>query len=97
MSHPGVMLVIEKTKNKGQNIGALNKNLLVGLHKMSKMAFIHQSRIIVEAVNFDLFRLQTEAGTNHEVNTLQPHRWMQWLVHFSVSTWMAVTSEINDR
>lgn len=66
------MLGIEK-KNKGENVGALHQNLLVGEHKIEIMAFIHQSVIIAEVMNFNL------QEADHVMNTLQPDRWMQWL------------------
>lgn len=41
MSHPGLMLGIEK--NKGQNVGALHQKRIVGVHKIAIMASILQS------------------------------------------------------
>lgn len=43
MSHPGLMLGIEK--NKGQNVGALHQknSRIVGAHKIAIMASILQS------------------------------------------------------
>lgn len=55
MSHPGLMLGIEK--KRGQNVRASHQNLLVGAHKIAIMAFVHQSMIIVEVVFFFYFNL----------------------------------------
>lgn len=55
MSHPGLMLGIEK--KRGQNVRASHQNLLVGAHKIAIMAFVRQSMIIVEVVFFFYFNL----------------------------------------
>lgn len=93
MSHPGLMLGIEK--KGGQNVRASHQNLLVGAHKIAIMAFVHQSMIIVEVVFFFIL-ICFSSDTDHMMTMLQPDRWMQWLVHFYVCTRMAVTNEINE-